>query len=419
MVSPGRYSLLNLTAYLTMLGAAVSAVIQIDRILLRWQVILLVTLFAFLQSRYPQDWLQNPEPRETWFLKRSSANLLLVGQTLIVVYLLWSTQVSFSFLVLFFISSVSAASFNTQRATFVWIAIFTLIAALYEYFTAGWQGLARETVIFAGGYLFFGFVTNSLRIARQTQAENERLLVELHAKNVQLEEYARQVETLAALEERNRLAREVHDTLGHRLTSSAVQLEAAGRLLPTNPAKSASIIDAVRGQVREALKELRQTVGRLREPVEIELSLPQALRRLGESFSAATGLTVSLELPETLCTITPPQRLALYRTAQEGLTNIERHAQANQAWLRLVCLPDALRIEVDDNGQGLSDAQTDNSGYGLRGLQERAAALGGSVTLGPRPGGGTRLALSVPRTPGNILKLTHPKSDEHDPTADR
>lgn len=115
----------------------------------------------------------------------------------------------------------------------------------------------------------------------------------------------------------------------------------------------------------------------------------------------------------------PSPAPGVYRTAQEGLTNIERHAQANQAWLRLVCLPDALCIEVDDNGQGLSDAQTDNSGYGLRGLQERAAALGGSVTLGPRPGGGTRLALSVPRTTGNILKLTHPKSDEHDPTADR
>jgi signal transduction histidine kinase len=286
--------------------------------------------------------------------------------------------------------------YNSLRYTFIWIAVFTAFTAWHLYQDEGWAGLFGDAGLYFGGFLFFGFITNALSAARQAQAENERLLVEVQAINAQLVEYARQVETLAALEERNRLAREVHDTLGHRLTSSAVQLEAAQRLVPSNPEKAAELIGVVRAEVREALQELRQTVGRLRAPVELELPLSQALGRLVESFQSATGLTVSLEVPETPCEINPTQRLVLYRAAQEGLTNIQRHAQATQAWLRLVCDPDELRLEVRDNGVGLSGAEPANGGFGLRGLQERTNAMGGQVRLAPDPSGGSVLTVSLP-----------------------
>jgi signal transduction histidine kinase len=200
------------------------------------------------------------------------------------------------------------------------------------------------------------------------------------------------------VEERNRLSREMHDTLGHHLTSTAVQLEAAQRLLPEQSERAATILGEVRLEVRQALTELRQTVSRLREPVEAELDLPQALRRMIERFQAANGLQVQLELPGETCTMTAAQRLALFRAAQEGLTNIQRHAQATSACLRLVCSSDEIRLELLDNGLGLPvEGVTSLSGFGLRGLAERAAALGGEAHLENAPGGGAVLSLRLPR----------------------
>jgi signal transduction histidine kinase len=156
------------------------------------------------------------------------------------------------------------------------------------------DGGLQAMAIYAGGFLIFGVITNALTLARSTQRQNALLLAELQVRNRQLEEYAAQVEELAVVEERNRLAREVHDTLGHRLTTAAVQLEGAQRLVPSEPERAAAMIGAGRQQVREALQDLRRTVGRLREPVELEFSLPQALHRLSDSFQKATGLTDTL-----------------------------------------------------------------------------------------------------------------------------
>ncbi len=388
MRSTRQNFLLSLTAYVTVAGAAVSSVLQIERILLRWQVAILLALFIFLHSRLPGD--------GGTFVRRRTANLIILAQTLIVAYLVVSTEVGFSFFLLLFILSVNAALFNSLRVTVLWIAGFSAIVAWYLYQEGSWAGLFGDIGLYLGGFLFFGFVTNLLSVARAAQAETERLLVELQASNAQLVEYARQVETLAALEERNRLAREVHDTLGHRLTSSAVQLEAAQRLVSINPEKAAETVGVVRGQVRQALQELRQTVGRLRAPVELDLSLPQALQRLAESFQDATGLSVTLENVDNLDEITPAQRLVLFRAAQEGLTNIQRHAQATQAWLRVAGEPGELRLEVRDNGVGLPNGEPAGAGFGLRGLSERAGALGGQVRLESNPGGGTLLTVSLP-----------------------
>ena len=111
--------------------------------------------------------------------------------------------------------------------------------------------------IYAGGYLFFGVVTNALTQARMAQRQNALLLGELQAKNRQLEEYAAQVETLTVVEERNRLAREMHDTIGHRLTTAAVQLEGAQRLAASEPERAVALIGAgapagARGAARPA-----------------------------------------------------------------------------------------------------------------------------------------------------------------------
>ncbi len=402
---PGRLKILNLAVILTVLGSALSAVLQTDSILLRWQVILLLALFLGLQSALPET--------DDSLTSRRKANLVIALQTLVVTLLVLRTGIGFSFLVLFFILSMNVALYNSLPWVLAWIAGFTLVTAFLNVRQGGWEQLLLETAVFSAGYVFFGVTTNALRKAQIAQAENERLfqqqtslveqqkelLDELKLKNSQLEAYAQQVEILAVVEERNRLSREMHDTLGHHLTSSAVQLEAAQRLLPGQSERVAAILGEVRQEIRQALTELRQVVGRLREPVETELDLPQALRRLVEKFQSASGLPVRLELPEVPCAMSPAQRLALFRAAQEGLTNLQRHANASQACLRLVCLSAEIRLELQDDGQGLApEIPTSPPGFGLRGLQERALALGGEAHLENAPGGGAILWLRFPRS---------------------
>jgi signal transduction histidine kinase len=409
---PGRLRLLNLIAIVTVLGSAVSAILQIDSILLRWQVIVLLALFIGLQ-------INLPEVDETTASRRKSS-LLIAFQSLVVAYLVLRTGIGFPFLVLFFILSMNVAFYNPMPRVLVWIAGFVILTAFFNVRQGGWERLLLETAVYSAGYLFFGITANALRTAQLAQAQNARLyqqqmvlvaqqkellekqaalVEELTQKNKQLEEYAQQVETLAVVEERNRMSREMHDTLGHRLTSSAVQLEAAQRLLPGQSERVTNMLGEVRQEVRQALTELRQTVGRLREPVETELDLPQALQRMVERFQSASGMQVRLELPHEPCTMSPAQRLALYRAAQEGLTNIQRHAQAAEACLRLDCSPEEVFLELHDNGRGLPmDGLETTLGFGLRGLQERAAALGGEARLENAPEGGAVLSIRLPRS---------------------
>jgi signal transduction histidine kinase len=382
-----RLDRLSVFAYLALAGITAAGLWQIERILLRWLALGLLVGFGLLHSRLPE---QDGSPKS-----QRLANLIIAAQTGLVLVLIETTRIGFPFIFLFFILCVTVMLYNPLRIGLLWLGGFILLTGWFFFEQEGISGGLRAMAIYAGGYLFFGVVTNALTQARMTQRQNTQLLSELQAKNRQLETYATQAETLAIVEERNRLAREMHDTIGHRLTTAAVQLEGAERLTAREPERATAMIGAGRQQVRAALQDLRVTVGRLREPVDIELSLPQALQRLATSFQEATGLVVHLELPERDCEVTSAQRLALYRTAQEGLTNIQRHAAAHQAWLHLGRSSDRVSLEVMDDGRGLA-AGNSSPGFGLAGLQERAAQLNGTITLADRPGGGTILAMQLP-----------------------
>lgn len=382
-----RLDRLSIVAYLALAGVTAAGLWEIDRILLRWLALVFLVGFGILQSRLPE---QSGSPGS-----QRLANLVIALQTGLVVTLIETTQAGLSFVLLFFILSVTVMLYNPLRPGLLWLSGFTLLTGWVFFEQEGLGGGLQVMATYAGGYLFFGVLTNALTQARLAQRQNALLLGELQAKNRQLEEYAAQVERLTVVEERNRLAREMHDTIGHRLTTAAVQLEGAQRLVPSEPERAAAMVGAGRQQVREALQDLRHIVGRLREPVEIELSLPQALHRLAASFQEATGLAVHLDLPDDACEVTSAQRLALYRTAQEGLTNVQRHSAAHQSWLRLECSPDRIALQVIDDGCGLADGNP-GAGFGLRGLQERAAQLKGAITLSDRPGGGTILAIQLP-----------------------
>lgn len=306
--------------------------------------------------------------------------------------------------VLGFLLASDAMSRLPPAAGWRWVAALAALTALHFVRRAGepWVGLLVGLGT-GGGYAFLG----SAALARRRA---EALLAELRAAHERLRASAVQAEALAVAQERERLARELHDTLGHRLTVAAVQLEGAARLVELEPARARGMIETVRGQIAEGLAELRAAVGALRAPAE-DAPLPAALARLVAAFDAATGIRTELDVAAGIEPPAGARAHALLRAAQEGLTNVQRHGEAARAWVALADEPDGWRLEVRDDGIGPPEVGAANggetgvdpgaraggvSGYGLRGLAERAAALGGTLALDRAPEGGARLVLRVP-----------------------
>ena len=239
----------------------------------------------------------------------------------------------------------------------------------------------------------------SYTVANRARLEAQELFCDLQAAHLQLQEYAAQVEELAVAQERDRLSRDLHDTLGHRLTVSIVQLEGAERLIAAAPERASQMVNSVRQQLNEGLSEVRRTVAMLRTPVTTDLSLPKALHELAIDFEKATQLPVRVTVPDSLPPLSEAYRLALYRVAQEALTNVQRHAQASQASLTMDLSAEALTLRVGDNGIGLPDG-ADQNGFGLRGMRERIIQLGGSIELRSASGDGTTVLIQLPNTTG-------------------
>jgi signal transduction histidine kinase len=310
-------------------------------------------------------------------------------------------------LVLFFVLSAEVLAVLPGRIGYGWIGAWGVLTIVFLAQVTGEIPLALLNGFgVMCGYFFIGSAANAQRRAEAASEESQRLLTELQAAHRQLQAHAERAEELAMAQERNRLAREVHDTLGHRLTVAAVQLEGAQRLIERNPVKAAQMVATVRAQVVDGLNELRRTVAALRAPLESDLSLPAALTRLATNFQEATGIAAHLDLPQQLLPLPDEHRHTLYRTAQEGLTNVQRHAGAKNVWLQLT-LVDAvgpianrqpsIQLSIADDGRGLPPGHN-GPGFGLRGLHERAEILHGQLQITNRPTGGTQVMLHLPLT---------------------
>ncbi|MFM6848238.1 MAG: sensor histidine kinase [Terrabacter sp.] len=223
---------------------------------------------------------------------------------------------------------------------------------------------------------------------REQQAREQ-----LAAANDRLRELTTQTEELAAMRERTRMARDIHDGLGHHLTVVGMQVQAARAVLSGDPARADGLLAQAEDQVRQALTSVRESVGALRGLRSTRL--PDQLRALaGES--AAAGLPTSVAVDGEERRLGDEVQSALYRVAQEGLTNVRKHAHAHAAAVRLAYLPDRMTLEVRDDGSGIRADAAGSEGFGLTGIRERAEHLGGSVVIDSAPGAGLAVRVELP-----------------------
>jgi len=243
--------------------------------------------------------------------------------------------------------------------------------------------------------LVLGFVLLLVEALLQEACSREQLA----EANQQLRRYSLRIEDQAALQERSRIAREIHDTVGHCLTAQSIQLENVALTLQAGQAlrdrrKAEQHLKTARRLGRDALQNVRQAVARLRiHPLQGQ-SLGDAIAKLVQEFQGHSSIPLKSNID---LGASPSQDVAivLYRILQEGLTNLTKHSHATEAQLAVYQDDAGLHLRLSDDGNGFDPAQN-TTGFGLQSMAERAAAVQGRFELVSAPGEGCSVILDVP-----------------------
>jgi len=267
----------------------------------------------------------------------------------------------------------------------------------------------KDIVLFAMALVFVCTIARALREERESRERSEELLAELARSHTQLQAYAARAAEFATTEERNRLARDIHDSLGHYLTVTNVQIAKAIAFQYRDPTVAEQAMRDAKDTAHDALRAVRQSVG--------------ALRTTPDAFVFAGAMTALVERTRTDgCVIVvqtegdeaffgPETLTALYYVAQEALTNIQKHAGATAVSVQVCFGEHEANLTIRDNGGGF-DLDTINDvdrgadgGYGFQSMRGRLARVGGRLIVASTPGAGTTLAVFAPRTAVNATAM--------------
>lgn len=302
--------------------------------------------------------------------------LVLLGQSTAVIG-------SALFLAAYTVASRQGTTVTLLAAVFCLVLLVAITIAAPERMT--WPEAATNLALFVGSFAL-GRATRSHRAAVRLEAERAELAERAQAG----------IARSAASEERLRIARELHDVVGHSLGVIALQAGVGARVAITDPEEARDALIAIADRSRASLQEVRQILGALRDPGEDAEPTPglDTLDRLVEQAGEA-GLRVQVEREGEPWPVSPALGLTLYRLVQESLTNVLRHAGASCARVRVGYGPDQLTLTVTDDGRGAPPGTA--AGTGQIGMQERAAIWDGELRAGTRTTGGYEVVAVIPR----------------------
>ncbi len=279
-----------------------------------------------------------------------------------------------------------------HRPTAVWLIIWVLVACV--------------DVVMVGIFTALGQKTDDQNRARKGMiaelAEANQRLEDMIAENTHLHaQLLVQAREAGAGDERQRLAREIHDTLAQGLTGIITQLEAAQQSR-SGTERERRITDAKR-LARDSLAEARRSVQALRPQALEDSRLPEALAGEVARWSATSGVAAEVETTGEVRLLHPEVEVTLLRVAQEALANVAKHARAARAWVTLSYMGDVVTLDVRDDGAGFAPGATGGSasggGFGLIAMRQRVQRLAGQLEVESEPGAGTAISASVPAIP--------------------
>jgi signal transduction histidine kinase len=334
---------------------------------------------------------------------------LLIGLApLLVGYYWWPSDnpLQTPFIIFFFVMLVLIA----WQYPFRYVVAYVVGLSLYQAWTSSPSGGlpfgsdASWFILQAAMMLLVGYmVVQQTSIQRDQRAALAQAYQQQAAAHEKLQRYAATLEDLTISRERNRMARELHDTLAHSLSALTVQLEAVRSLWALNPDSARRMLDQADQTARNGLTEARRALQDLRATPLRDMGLVLALRDLAERAADRSGTELELQLPSGIAGSLPLSvEQGVYRIAQEALENIVRHAEARTLSVRLAQAPAGLELCIRDDGRGIApelsqrSVNQTQSGMGLRGMQERANLIGGRLEIDSQPQTGTEVRLVVP-----------------------
>lgn len=239
-------------------------------------------------------------------------------------------------------------------------------------------------------FLVVGIFINKLISDLRAQRES------LKSANQQLTHYASALENLTISRERNRMSRELHDTVIHTLSGLSVQLETTKAYLAIEPKTAQNLLDQALDSTRFGLQETRRALKALRASPLEDLGLFQALRQLGRTTAERARLSVEVFLPEDELFCTSDVAQYLYRIAQEAVENVVHHAGARHLTINLSAHDNDVELIIQDDGVGFDPINSSPNGhFGITGMKERAALMGGDLSIASHPGSGTTIRLII------------------------
>ncbi|TSI11059.1 sensor histidine kinase [Lysinibacillus sp. BW-2-10] len=368
---------------------------QITRI--GWFIIHLLMIILFLSSR-PFFWLLMPLffssfliPQWTGtkvnsFGVRNYALLELIFSGLFLIVGCYYTKEYSSFLAY---PALCAGIYSREgkERWFLWAGF--SIAPFFAVLAIGLDQLGMGVI---DGFFFFGI---GIAIAKVLEAEKKTkmLLEENRRQNQLLEKYAKQIEKITLLEERNRLAKDLHDTIGHTFTSVIMGLDAASFLQKKSPDKAQEQIDLLRNVMRKSLDEVRSQIHQI-SPNEEKEDISTQLKKVVNDFALHTQLEINFEhLGSQDLSISTQGTITLIRCLQESLTNAVRHGHANKITAALSGDDSNVILTIKDNGIGISNI---NFGFGLNGMRDRLESLQGGINIESKVNEGTTVSCFLP-----------------------
>ncbi|MFC5237322.1 sensor histidine kinase [Pseudonocardia zijingensis] len=294
------------------------------------------------------------------------------------------------------------------------VVAYAQIGGRFAEFTSGlWVAvavLAVANALLGGGGTYFGVVMSEQNQRRreiidELGATNRRLSEALDENAILHAQLLAQAREAGMLDERARLAREIHDTIAQGLTGIVTQLEAAG-VADADPAVRSRHIDTARALARESLTEARRSVDALGPQQLAEARLPDAIADMAKRWAETSGVQLVVDTTGDPRPLLPELEVTLFRVAQEALVNVGKHAGASRVGLTLSYMEDVVVLDVRDDGCGFAPATTpgtvDGSGFGLVAMEQRVSRVGGSLGVESAPGDGTALSATVPATPAEV-----------------
>jgi len=259
-------------------------------------------------------------------------------------------------------------------------------------------------IVWLVGMTFMITMTRVVIKERESRAQAEQLLRQLEESNRQLKAYAEQVAELSTTKERNRLAREIHDSLGHYLTVINIQLEKAQTFRLKEPEEADQAVSDAKRLAKEALRDVRHSVGTLRGQTQELFAFQPTLTTLVKNCRTPQ-LEVDLKVEGQEEGYSIQSLHTLYRAIQEGLTNIQKHAKASLVKISLTFGPEEALLLISDNGGGFDPELKMGNGYGLLGVEERLELVGGSLKIHSQPGIGTQLIIRLAKTTFKTIQV--------------